>query len=623
MNRFNLPNKNLCPISQVSLLTIGVLPCISMADNQIQSVTSHQTSFYQSTGLSQALSLAKQKNLATSTAWRRFLYFDDLPNPKDDKSRVINRFNPLENQRKFFVSQNGGHDPQAELQATITALFDPTLANDNAVVCRFPARVNWLKQQLNLDNTDLPAVNCPSYHAWQAKIQPQTAEIVFATEYLDSLPSAFAHSFLLFNNDKDPYYLNYTPKSTEGESQVTFAYKSAIAGNAGEFTINNYAEGIQNYKVNQGRDVWRYRLKLTDSQVEQLANQVFEIKDQILPYYLLDENCASEILVLLNTLLPQKNYLAGMHATIAPAQIVRRLQAAGMIESGNFEPSVATQHQANLNAKKTPLTDNAPLVASRNNPEFANPLRQWSVGYVAQNSPNSDNINALKLGYRLVYHDPLDRLTGYPIGSQLTGLSADVLLNPDAKHRQNKVQLEQATLIKIRSLNPINTAKNKASWGIDVSLQQAFDKARYQQQSDDDSHLVGNINLEYGKSFAYGSPLAGSGELPPNICYGLGNVASQFGKGLDNGFRVGLGANLGCIQQFGQNFRGLAEISLPYWLSGDRSNERYWQPKLSIGAQYDINQFNAIRLLASRDFLGSHSADKADKVSVSYVTYFE
>lgn len=602
--------------SIVSLLGFIILPCTAFADDLTQP-----------TPLVQALQLAKQKNLADSVAWRRLLYFTDNKSPqKADTSRIINRFNTADNQHKFFVNPNGGRDTNAELQSTITGLFDTRLSGDSAIACRFPARVAWLKQQLTLNDSDLPRVSCPSYQAWQAKIQPQTAEIVFATEYLDSPPSAFAHSFLLFNNPNNPYYLNYTPRETVGESSAKFSYKSAIAGNAGEFAIINYAQGIQDYKVLQGRDVWRYQLKLSPSQVEQLSRQVFEVKDQILPYYLLDQNCASEILVLLNTLFPQENLLAGMKSTVAPAQIVRRLQDKQLIEQTYFEPSDNTIKQAATNTTRryampaNPIEISAKnLVASRNNPLLANRFHQWQVGYAYQDTAMTDSENLLKLGYRMVYHDPLDKPTGYPLGSQMTALSADVLVNHNAKNGQDDISLEQATLIQMRSLNPVNTIKNKASWGTQVGLEQVFDKAR----GDGKNHLVGNIDLEYGKSFAYGTPMAGSGEIPPNICYALGDIATQFGKGLDKGVRVGLGANLGCIQQFGDRLRGVAELNVPYWISGDSSTERYWQPKLSIGTQYDLSKFNAIRLLASREWLDKDNADTADKLSLSYVHYFE
>lgn len=622
------------------LLGLSGVTTVSHATSQSTSQTPSDDSVgvFQSK-LKTTWQLAEQQQLATSVAWRRLLYFSDTPSIQHlDQSRVINRFNSTQNQRQFFVSQYGDHDPKAELQATLSALFDPTMTGDKAVACRFPARTAWLKQRLALADEDLPAVDCPTLSEWRQKLDTTHLSIVFANEYLDNSASAFAHSFLLFGNGEQPneFYLNYSPRVIAGESTAKFAYKSTISGNAGEFTLNPYAQNIQQYKVNEGRDIWRYPLKLTPTQANQLANQVFEIKNQVLPYYLFNQNCASEILVLLNTLFPNKDYLAHLTPTVAPAQIVRRLQQEDLLATAEFEPSQTTLQQAMLNEKKIPLvpqdktannvTINDTLSASRNNPQLANPLRFWTLGLQSLDTTGKTDEQGVQLGYRLVYHDALDKPLGYPIGSQLTGLSVDVLVNPTTQNGDKAVQLEQATLLEMRSLKPINSAKNHASWGIKVGLQQVFDKARLQQENDDSQHLVGNISLNYGKALGYGSPLAGSGELPPNICYGLGNVSTQVGKGLNKGFRVGIGADIGCIQQFGDRLRGLAEINLPYWIAGDGQYERYWQPKLTIGTQFDLNRQNAIRLLASRDWLGRDKKNnpyQADKLTVSYIHYFE
>ena len=586
--------------------------------------------------LAAILAAARDKKLAEQVTWRRLLYYPEFKRPvldfyksKDDKnntSRMINRFNSEANQQRFFIHPKGGTNAQAELDAMLTAMFDPTLTGDDAAQCRFPARSAWLKQQLNIPDSELPMANCPSFDAWRKKIHPQSASIIFANEYLDSLPSAFGHSFLRFDNDNEPYYLNYTPKVTEGESQLKFSYKSTIAGNAGEFSINNYAQGIKDYKQTQGRDVWQYRLNLSDEQVAQLARQVYEVKDQILPYYLLDDNCASEILVLLNGLFPEKNYLKGMKVSVAPAQIVRRLADEGLITESNFEPSSVTEQQSTINTQrlaqdKPNLTDSKiGLVASRNDPLLSNPLGQVSIGYAYQDADSAHS--ALRLGYRMVYHDALDKPAGYPLGSQLSALSVAANLSPNHKNGHDSVELDHATLLQIRSFNPINTAKAKlhnSAWGLNVGLQQAFDGHR----DDGHSHLVAHTSVEYGKSFAYGQPLAGSGEIPPNLCYALGNLATEFGKGLSKGYRLGVGANLGCIQQFSHNWRGLAELSLPYWLGGDSGADRYWQPKLTVGTQYDINRTNALRVSASRRWLDGDNIKRVDDLTVSFLHYFE
>ncbi|MBU9813356.1 hypothetical protein J1781_00445, partial [Rahnella sp. C60] len=66
------------------------------------------------------------------------------------------------------------------------------------------------------------------------------------------------------------------------------------------------------------------------------------------------------------------------------------------------------------------------------------------------------------------------------------------------------------------------------------------------------------------------------------------------------------------------------ELTLPFWIIGDIDNESYRQPTLSIGSQYDINQTNAIRVTASREWLPkSDIIDNVDEVALKWLHYFE
>lgn len=596
------------------------------SDIEVATQTASHTATVSSAALQRARQLADTKKLAESRTWLRLLYY-----PEPDKqgkqlleSRIVNAFNKPETQKQFFVSERGATDPQAELEAMLNAMFDPTLTGNAAMQCRFPARSHWLKTTLGIRDADLPAADCQALNTWLNNINPQGASIIFAAEYLDNPASAFAHSFLRFDHDNRAprYYLNYTPQVIDGESFVKFTYKSTIAGNAGVISVSNYEKDIIDYKDNQGRDVWQYRLHLTDAQVQQLARQVYEIKDQTLRYRLLDENCASEILVLLNALFPADNLMADMPFHVAPAQVIRRLSQAGLVDEGRFDPSRITKAQAISNMGLTSPSELAQtaLVPNRNNPLLAPLLSRFDIGLVSGQSAD-DTQSALRLGYRVVYHDALDAQSGYPIGSQLTALAAAVNVYP-AHHTDKRVELDHATLINMRTLNPVNTAKAKRSWGTDISLQQVYDGIK----ADDNTHLVGNLKYETGVSYAYGQPLKHTGELPPNLCYALGNVATQVGKGLYHGYRAGVGANVGCIHQFMPTLRGLAEVTLPYWLSGDSDNERYFQPAITLGAQYDLTRHQALRVTATHQTTqATQDAEKSnqDEIALSYLHYFE
>jgi hypothetical protein len=110
---------------------------------------------------------ATQQNLANNPYWRILLRYE---------KQVGTQWRSIVNDKKFFLSANGQVDPQAELQATLHALATDTTP-DTAVSCQFPARVSWLKQQLNIEESQLPSVECPALHTWLSGINPHQATL--------------------------------------------------------------------------------------------------------------------------------------------------------------------------------------------------------------------------------------------------------------------------------------------------------------------------------------------------------------------------------------------------------------------------------------------------------------
>lgn len=641
----------------------------------LSTTISKQPRFSQNSVLQQPLLVApylekaESLNLANHITWRRLLHYPDNTHNLAHSTKILlsDANSPLTKDQNhsqisddsFFVSPNGKNDPHAEIVAMLNQLFSENSQTVNSVQCRFPARTHWLKQLLSIKDSDLPAIDCPDTTAWLNQINPDSAWLIFAEEYLESPASAFGHSFLRLDNanTQKNYILNYEPKVTEGENFLKFTYKSSIAGNAGVFTVLPYEEKIKQYRDHDGRDIWRYQLNLSKDELQQLARQIWEIKDQHPTYYLASDNCASEILLLLNALRPDKNYLQDFNKIVAPADIVRALDRQGVIKTAVYEPSLKSKQQAQLNAraaiKKGQTVSNTkgklPFLPADNNPQTANPL---SVASVAIGQENGNTFT--QLGYRGVYHDDLDKRTGYPVGYYLEALSAKVRLLDTTDGHEQHARLEEATLIKARSLNPINTAESQKpwggnSWGAQIGLTQVADGFDTNNANDFDSsndthnrHLVANLGAEYGWSMAYGSPYNGNNDsttqfftvqTPPNICYALGTGTAQFGKGLTKGYRVGLGATLGCIQQFRNNLRGTIALDLPYWYQHNggehldhsrfqNGNQHgYWQPQASVGVQYDISNHHAVRFNGNYIWQPNHLGN--DKTGqLAYLYYF-
>ncbi|HAV47760.1 MAG TPA: hypothetical protein DCX43_06550, partial [Psychrobacter sp.] len=276
---------------------------------------------------------AKAKNLAQHTTWRRLLYFfDDQKNligKKKDSSIV--------DDAAFFLSKNGQHDSAAELDALLVALADEMAATSDSrtansklsnptaqksvqssVLCRFPARVQWLTDTLNIDKSGLQT-DCPELNDWMQMLAPEQLSIMFAQEYLDNPISAFAHTLLRIDSKAsvaDPSQihhavaLNYTVGGDSSDNFLVYAIKSMSGGYDNLIEIDPYPEKLAKYLQEDERDAWTYQLALTPAEVQQIMLHVWETKDLKLPYYFTTDNCASEILRLIDVVRPQQHLLS-------------------------------------------------------------------------------------------------------------------------------------------------------------------------------------------------------------------------------------------------------------------------------------------------------------------------
>ena len=617
---------------------------------------------------------AKTENLAQHITWRRLLYFfDDQKNligKKKDSSIV--------DDAAFFLSKNGQHDSAAELDALLVALAeemattpDNSTANNklsnlttknsgqNSVLCRFPARVQWLSDTLNIDKSGLQ-VDCPELNDWMQKLAPEQLSIMFAQEYLDNPISAFAHTLLRIDSKAsvaDPSQihhavaLNYTVGGDSSDNFLVYAIKSMSGSYDNLIEIDPYPEKLAKYLQEDERDAWTYQLDLTPAEVQQIMLHVWETKDLKLPYYFTTDNCASEILRLIDVVRPQQHLLSRLPYAVIPSDVVQLLNSENLLASTNYTPADSTLRQAQLNkvkeqreqlgyhnnAKQTlneiksaqlnPTSsiaaDGKTLLPRRiavadNNPIDRHPLQLGFIGL----GQRGDN-NYIDLGVRAGYHDTLDRPSGFPQFFDLEGAAATLRLydtDNDKANQPSSVVLQNVTLVRGRSFNPVNSAKKGKTWGASIEATRVNDGS----QQDGSDHLVGSLGYETGWSWAFGTPNAGTGEMPPQLCYTFLAGTAQAGRGINKGYRVGAGVNAGCRYQINNQLRAQAELQLPYWYHGssDESNARghYWQPISTLGLQYDIDKKQALRINANYEW--QDRIDAEEDIQLSYRRYF-
>ncbi|GAF52577.1 putative outermembrane protein [Psychrobacter sp. JCM 18900] len=641
---------------------------ISNAEPNIKNSTSSESSLATEQLLSTWRQQVKTDKLAQHTTWRRLLYF------YDDKNSVLGKkkTESLVDDPSFFLSENGQRDSGAELDAMLAALAQELVSssatdndqaktdtNNNSVLCRFPARVAWLTEVLAIDAASLSA-ECPELDEWMQTIAPEQLSIMFAQEYLDNPLSAFAHTLLRIdskasiaapNQIDKAYALNYTVDGDPNDSFPVYATKSMIGSYNSAIEIDPYPEMLAKYLQDDERDTWTYQLGLTPKEVQQIMRHVWETKALKMPYYFTTDNCASEILRLIDVVRPQQNLLSQLSYAVVPSDVIQLLNDEQLLASTIYTPADNTLRQSQLNEKKqqraqlgyhnsakqtvneiksaqlNPISsmsaDGQTLLkrqidVSDNNPIDRHPLQLGTIG-IGQRSDD----DYIDIGFRAGFHDTLDHASGYPQFFNLEGLAATLRLYDTDDNNPNQpdsVVLQNVTLIRGRSFNPVNAAKKGNTWGASIEATRVNDGS----QEAGTDHLVGSVGYEKGWSWAFGTPATGTGEMPPQLCYTFLAGTGQVGRGINKGFRLGAGINAGCRYQINNQLRAQAELQLPYWYHGssDETNVRghYWQPVSSLGLQYDIDKKQALRINANYEW--QDRIDANDDIQLSYRRYF-
>lgn len=430
----------------------------------------------------------------------------------------------------FFISEQGKTSPKAELKATLEAIQQSGEGSHHAR-CRFPARDAWLREQLNLPENP---VSCPDYEVWRDSLNTESITLVFAASYLNSPSSMFGHTFLRLDprqEDKQASLLlantiSYAADAPPQDNELLFIYKGIFGGYPGTTTIQPYYEKIRLYSDIEHRDLWEYKLNLSQQEVDAMLAHAWEIRDRNFDYFFFDENCAYRLLALIDVARPGTELLDRVTTHAIPSDTVRWAVDKGLVADVHYRPSTATSvayslsnlprhHQklaADIAARE--IAPNSEEVRSLTAGERANLLdatydfvryqseaEDWPADMAAPLSHKllqerskiegvapptlppepsirddqghdtlriSTSVGQLarqeftQLTFRPAYHDVLDPPGGYRSGAQLQFFRLDARFYND----NNELQLEQFTGLEIRSLSPRNAFFSPLPWQV-------------------------------------------------------------------------------------------------------------------------------------------------------------
>ncbi|OQY63519.1 DUF4105 domain-containing protein [Acinetobacter baumannii] len=598
-------------------------------------------------------SIAEQKKLDQDITWQRLMYAN-----KNQKSEVT--------YAGYFLSENGKNNLKEELKADISALFIPTQDNQS-IRCKFPARSQWLIQQLGIQENELPQVKCSEFENWIGQIKPYKATLIYATDFMGNPSSMFGHTLLRLD-PKDQQQLNLVSYAVNyaatvaGNDNWSYAWKGLTGQYPGEYSLMPYYRKVKEYGDFESRDLWEYELNLSPEETRFLVSHIWEMQHVSFPYYFVSDNCAYRLLGLVDLVKPESHLQEKFNYASIPMETIKAMQQQGLTKAPVYRPALETQLLAQTHQHGASLAKVAHQLAMKPIKESSETLKSFSP---------SDQAKILEMAYDDLYLQFIGRKVeesfAQPQLRQLLALRSQIdldkqrqepkrpsteptqghnarnvslklgevqgdkfieighrqayhdlidpqggyragtqllFLNGNAQWRDDHLKLEHLDLLEVNSYNPIQPFKTPLTWGFNLGWrQEAVHDGVY---NDEKQHGVASFNAQVGYSLA--------DYERKYICYGQVQTYVQAGSNLDKGWRVGVGPTLGCMNQWLEKFNTVVQVELPYW-----EDQNQWNLRLNTQWQYAINSNNAIRF--NWDYEKQNHLDWM-KSSLGYVWFF-
>jgi len=560
-------------------------------------------------------------------------------------------------EKKFFLAADGAHHPDAELKATVEALYAPASLGEKHAQCVYPARTRWLKDQLHL--TDLPAVDCKEFKQWFKDVAPHSAVMIFPAAYLNSPSSMFGHTLLRIDqadvqSNKTAllsYAINFGAYIEGSDNSILYAWKGLMGGYPGLFALVPYQEKLSEYRSLENRDLWEYRLNLTQVETERMVEHVWELKQIQFDYFFFDENCSYRLLELLQVARPGLRLTEQFPLTAIPTDTVKAVKDAGLVEKIDYRPSRERellerakplnsdeqqwvlkvsddQQQLQAPAFKALPRDRQALIidaayrlgryrANGLERDTARSQRSFELLRAINQNPAPDlTITPPGLpenghesrtwqagigtrgdkafgeyGLRMAYHDLNDNAEGFPLGAQI-----EILQMKLRQYEGNHWQLQQLDLATIRSLTPRNALLQPWSWQVTGGLERVPGKH-------DDETLVAHVNGGAGGTWQLRDDMLG---------FALGTVRVEHNNDFNEAISPAAGFNTGVLWK-----NPLGNLSLE--AKGDFFTNGEVRRSISLNQQWELSRNLGLRLSAQREY--SHLSTPVNEVMLEVKWY--
>ncbi|WP_242392691.1 Lnb N-terminal periplasmic domain-containing protein [Anaeromyxobacter oryzisoli] len=136
--------------------------------------------------------------------------------------------------------------------------------------------------------------------------------------------------------------------TVDTQNAVLYAFKGLFGLFKGEFKYYAYYYKVRQYGEYESRDLWEYDLDLSPEEVRLLTAHIWELGGAFFQYWYLDENCAYHVLGALEAAVPRLHLLDHVgRYVVLPSDTVKALfRNPGLVRKIHYRPSIRTQFQA-------------------------------------------------------------------------------------------------------------------------------------------------------------------------------------------------------------------------------------------------------------------------------------
>ncbi len=581
---------------------------------------------------------AHARHLADDREWHLLLHY---------RPRLFGGYESEQDDPGFFLASEGKRNPQAELDATLAQFFSDELVGRSRqpAQCAFVARYHWLKEKLAFDETLLKPLVCERFVRWYEDFQVESITLIFPSAFMNNPASMFGHTLLRVDQKGQTdqtrilaYTINYAA-DVPRDAGIAYPVRGIFGFYKGYFSTIPYYLKVQEYRDIENRDIWEYRLNLSEVQLRRLLMHAWELGNAYFDYFFFKENCSYHLLSLLDYADPELHLTDEFMYWTIPADTIRLIASKpGLVSGTAYRPSRSNV----IRRKRESLPANERALAHRltrdletlRSEEFARlsasrkaflldlasdylryqidtsdsppaELKERNRALLVERSririPSEDFMVAPfakrpELGHRTLRagvgggwrnNDTFEEATVRAGYHDL--LDPEVGYTPDAQieigsitarhyNRADQTRIERATLANVLSLSPIDSAFGAPSWKVNLGMQTIKHR---------DCQLCSNGVLNGGMGGALESRL-----LNREVFFAFAEAEANYSKAYEENHRIGGGGTVGLLADLADRWRLMTSGTYLKYALGEKSDDVRW----FVGSRYTLGQNWALRL---------------------------